>query len=472
MASGGHSAVATQQIRFHGRFMVWKDNMLPVEYRTFAEYPGMFPCSSATRKSQSYFVFLHLPRRNIEQWQEDLNIILQMAINDTDPWVSMALIRHRQSATEVANNKKNNVPNSVPIKSRSFLKKMDTTTPMKGIPSRAPLFNIPFHSQQLKSCLWSLGHCHTSWQHEGGVKFLDIGEQPVGAREAKKRKRQAEMETYTPDYAAGLVAPATPKMPTPVLSTTNALSTQGPTYVPSTARVQATPATAATQQARKNLQQQLQNTLGQPATVVRPTTVTVSVAGQAVTAAANATTVAVAAATTTAPQAAAQQPTTIIVQAAPQALQQQKLVTAQVRLPAGVQVQGQSPMISGQQVQVRLAAQPVAGQPGIQGQAASAQPRKGLSLTRDQMMEAQEMFRVSNKVSRPEKALILGFMAGSRDNPCPQQGNVLNIKLSENEEVVQADGVEKKVLVDTYFQMNYGTGEWKRFKKFRDIPAS
>ncbi|KAK7494204.1 hypothetical protein BaRGS_00014486 [Batillaria attramentaria] len=88
------------------------------------------------------------------------------------------------------------------------------------------------------------------------------------------------------------------------------------------------------------------------------------------------------------------------------------------------------------------------------------------------MMEAQEMFRVSNKVSRPEKALILGFMAGSRDNPCPQQGNVLNIKLSENEEVVQADGVEKKVLVDTYFQMNYGTGEWKRFKKFRDIPAS
>nr|KAG5686406.1 hypothetical protein BaRGS_023706 [Batillaria attramentaria]KAG5704826.1 hypothetical protein BaRGS_015209 [Batillaria attramentaria] len=75
-------------------------------------------------------------------------------------------------------------------------------------------------------------------------------------------------------------------------------------------------------------------------------------------------------------------------------------------------------MISGQQVQVRLAAQPVA------------------------------------------------------DNPCPQQGNVLNIKLSENEEVVQADGVEKKVLVDTYFQMNYGTGEWKRFKKFRDIPAS
>ena len=30
------------------------------------------------------------------------------------------------------------------------------------------------------------------------------------------------------------------------------------------------------------------------------------------------------------------------------------------------------------------------------------------------MTEAQEMFKASNKVSRPEKALILGFMAGSR----------------------------------------------------------
>lgn len=33
---------------------------------------------------------------------------------------------------------------------------------------------------------------------------------------------------------------------------------------------------------------------------------------------------------------------------------------------------------------------------------------------KEQMLEAQEMFRTSNKVTRPEKALILGFMAGSR----------------------------------------------------------
>ena len=38
------------------------------------------------------------------------------------------------------------------------------------------------------------------------------------------------------------------------------------------------------------------------------------------------------------------------------------------------------------------------------------------------MVEAQEMFRTANRVTRPEKALILGFMAGSRDNPCPHLG--------------------------------------------------
>ena len=32
------------------------------------------------------------------------------------------------------------------------------------------------------------------------------------------------------------------------------------------------------------------------------------------------------------------------------------------------------------------------------------------------MQEAQEMFKNANKVTRPEKALILGFMAGSRGN--------------------------------------------------------
>ena len=48
------------------------------------------------------------------------------------------------------------------------------------------------------------------------------------------------------------------------------------------------------------------------------------------------------------------------------------------------------------------------------GAASVADAKKGLSLTKEQMLEAQEMFKTSNKVTRPEKALILGFMAGSR----------------------------------------------------------
>lgn len=38
----------------------------------------------------------------------------------------------------------------------------------------------------------------------------------------------------------------------------------------------------------------------------------------------------------------------------------------------------------------------------------------GSAPQRDQMYAAQEMFKTANKVTRPEKALILGFMAGSR----------------------------------------------------------
>ncbi len=138
---------------------------------------------------------------------------------------------------------------------------------------------------------------------------------------------------------------------------------------------------------------------------------------------------------------------------------------------------------------------------------------------REQALEAQEMFKTANKVTRPEKALILGFMAGSRDNPCPHLGrapmfcclcyfcllsylfpllgNVVTIKLSENQEnVLQNDQVQSQqknrckrtvqicpflvitmcslqtyltMIVETHFQMNYSTGEWRRIKKLRRL---
>ena len=105
----------------------------------------------------------------------------------------------------------------------------------------------------------------------------------------------------------------------------------------------------------------------------------------------------------------------------------------------------------------------------IQPQAATnSLQKRGLALTREQMLEAQDMFRTANKVTRPEKALILGFMAGSRDNPCPHLGNIVTIKLSEDQEnVLQPDDTYLTMLVETHFQMNYNNGEWKRIKKYR-----
>merc|ERR1711872_930668 len=110
-------------------------------------------------------------------------------------------------------------------------------------------------------------------------------------------------------------------------------------------------------------------------------------------------------------------------------------------------------------------------QPTVQTiQTPVAPQRRNLSLTKEQMLEAQEMFRTANKVTRPEKALILGFMAGSRDNPCPHLGNIVTIKLSENQEnVPQTDNTYLTMIVETHFQMNYNTGEWKRIKKYRRL---
>ncbi|KAK2115239.1 hypothetical protein P7K49_005865 [Saguinus oedipus] len=113
---------------------------------------------------------------------------------------------------------------------------------------------------------------------------------------------------------------------------------------------------------------------------------------------------------------------------------------------------------------------------------AQQQPKKNLSLTREQMFAAQEMFKTANKVTRPEKALILGFMAGSRgtptqqslpsaENPCQEQGDVIQIKLSEHtEDLPKADGQgSTTMLVDTVFEMNYATGQWTRFKKYKPM---
>ncbi|EPY89324.1 hypothetical protein CB1_000117005 [Camelus ferus] len=57
------------------------------------------------------------------------------------------------------------------------------------------------------------------------------------------------------------------------------------------------------------------------------------------------------------------------------------------------------------------------------------------------------------------------------ENPCQEQGDVIQIKLSEHtEDLPKSDGQgSTTMLVDTVFEMNYATGQWTRFKKYKPM---
>nr|XP_039265831.1 negative elongation factor A-like [Styela clava] len=101
------------------------------------------------------------------------------------------------------------------------------------------------------------------------------------------------------------------------------------------------------------------------------------------------------------------------------------------------------------------------------------QQKKTLTLTREQWYQAQEMFRNANRLTRQEKSIILGFMAGSRDNPNPDKGDVVQITLSEHEQTVQnpVGGSLIPVVVETYFEMNYRTGTTAKKQRLKQVVA-
>ena len=54
------------------------------------------------------------------------------------------------------------------------------------------------------------------------------------------------------------------------------------------------------------------------------------------------------------------------------------------------------------------------------------------------------------------------------DNPFPQQGPILTIKLSEDTDITsQIDGNAQTTLIEMLFEMNYETGHWRRLKRTR-----
>ncbi|XP_005091121.1 negative elongation factor A [Aplysia californica] len=543
--------------------------------------------------------FLHISKRNIEQWQLDFEEIITLGMNDPDPWVATigeilreypatgALLMVEQDnrpdtgmvacleemktlakkstvsmmplecqylnkssltavaghipestkhftvkrkpksaalradiihkSSETVQNKRNHASSSVPIKSRSFAKKMDTT-PIRSVTGRSPLSGSDFRSpgstlQRLNS---SMGRSpitplpltpRSGSKKDSKIKLLELEEMPVGAKEAKRRKKIADMEaleaqkkekeaaaaaaaanpttaaattvssalpSYAPDYAAGLIAPATPKMPITVLSvSSSALSQPSPAYLPTPVRPSSqgttlsgigTLSSAPTTGKKQTLPQQLKQQQ------------------QRLPAAANVVSAAPSTLPMMAPILIAPQPPRPTLPAATLT----SLTSAQVRAASNLSNlptrPPTSPSLRPQQTilvqpagtnQPQVMAVTPTPAPSTPAQTQPANAKKGLFLTKDQMTDAQEMFKASNKVSRPEKALILGFMAGSRENPCPSQGDILNIKLSEREELIQLpDGTQKKKIEDTYFQMNYATGEWKRFFKYREAAIS
>ncbi|XP_022911510.2 negative elongation factor A [Onthophagus taurus] len=489
-----------------------------------------FPDLQTQVKLKLLLSFFHIPRRNIEEWRVELDQIIDVAIGDSELWVSMlaeslktfpatgslnteltdvdevrpiftdlvnelrklvkkqadhvmlpmechylnkpalvsvvgqqpAPIKHftikkkpksailrsdlLQKSHDVASNLKKASAPVIPVRSRGMPRKMTDTTPLKGIPSRVPTSG--FRSNALTNTLTNRPPLSrpAAGRKEGGVKLLDISDQPLGFMAAKKRKKMQEMEEKkavettglqnspppavpAPDYAAGLASATTyaPPTPQPAVSRT-------PTS-PSTATVSTTVISQTTQQ---------------PSSVV----------------AAPASIVTVIQTTTTAPQYI----TTSIIRPVPPLLtttnvtQRTAIVAEQ---PATAVPVGTPLVISTRPVQhvTQVRIQPPAANTSLQ--------RRGLALTREQMLEAQEMFRAANKVTRPEKALILGFMAGSRDNPCPHLGNIVTIKLSEDQEnVQQPDDTYLTMMVETHFQMNYNNGEWKRIRKYRHIEKS
>lgn len=128
----------------------------------------------------------------------------------------------------------------IPLRSRGLPRKMSDTTPLRGIPSRVPTSG--FRSPTVSSQGQNRPNMprQQAGRKDGGIKLLDITEQPLGYAAAKKRKRQQDLEEQqkraletqssptlkveaettpvvtTPDYAAGLNAtpvytqPATP----------------------------------------------------------------------------------------------------------------------------------------------------------------------------------------------------------------------------------------------------------------------
>ena len=298
--------------------------------------------------------FFHIPRRNLEQWRRELENILTVAKDDSEPWVCMlaelmktfpesgqlcsdvivpetnrkifndllsdlkkalkkssvllaegsrkehyvlplechylnknafmSVVGHQPQAikhftlrrkpkaaalraelltksSEAANKMKTNA-STFPMRKSTMPRKMESSA-LKALPSRSMGPGSTFNRNARMAL--------NPNKKEGGVKLLEITEQPIGAAAMKKRKRQQELEDAkrfaeeskagdglnkpdsaanntannktnavkeTPDYAAGLSTPITAPPPPP------AYAPPTPAYAPPTPSMPVTAAVA------------------------------------------------------------------------------------------------------------------------------------------------------------------------------------------------------------------------------------
>ncbi|CAB1345374.1 unnamed protein product [Coregonus sp. 'balchen'] len=415
---------------------------------------------------------LHLPRRTVDEMKEALSEIIQLATVDSEPWVLMVadilksfpetgslnldLEEQNPNVQDILGELREKVSECeasamLPLECQYLNKSALTTlvgplTPPvkhfqlkrkpKSATLRAELLQKSTETaQQLKKTAGVPFHA----KGRGLVKKIDTTKTEAGEKAAKE---EAVVENATPDYAAGLVS--TQKL--------GALNNES--ALPSTSYLPATPSMVPSSSYIPSSEAQPVNAggLGRDALQSGRQPEESATPGAAAT-------------TTTLPGQFKQR--TPMYNASNTATS--PTAPASPSTPASTPASSNGPPAAATATQPETpTTQPPAT---LQPPTPMPQPKKNLSLTRDQMYAAQEMFKTANKVTRPEKALILGFMAGSRENPCPEQGDIIQIKLSEHTEILpKADGTgSTTMLVDTVFEMNYSTGQWTRLKKYKPI---
>ncbi|CAJ0577346.1 unnamed protein product, partial [Mesorhabditis spiculigera] len=112
------------------------------------------------------------------------------------------------------------------------------------------------------------------------------------------------------------------------------------------------------------------------------------------------------------------------------------------------------------------AQQPQQQQPQFLRQAVQRQPEQPpMDKTELVRRQCEEMLRTANSLDAKSRKIVVDFMCGNKVNPRPDIGQVLTIKLSENIEDGVMNGMQAKWRAETFFQMDFSTGEWKRLRK-------